>query len=837
MNKIYKVIWNATLGTWVAVSELAKGKTKSSKITSIVGAATVSLMVTFSPEAIAAYTTAGGTSSTATGIAIGNTSGGTGGAGAGTTQSNAVEVIAIGPNVYGNGEQSTLIGNDIVTSASASQAVVIGSNFNANPTTTTGKGGVSIGSGLVDPNLPLPAGVTAATLPKSPMANGIGAVAIGSSGDGTANSNIFNGAVATGNHALALMAGSNANALNSIAIGVASKALANSAVAIGDGATGTGLRGVALGYAANAVGEATAVGSTAQATATQTAAFGIGANASAIQAVAIGANTKAQGVQSTAIGNDSIAQGASSVAIGGDDLDVVAGMSAAATYNTLTGDTITSGIYRSTLAGVSAVAVGVQAQASGDLSTAFGTRTTANGTASVALGVGANASQNNAVALGAGSTTATNATSVTSATVNGVTYSGFSGGSTIGAGDQVSVGKAGFERQIKNVAPGAVTSTSTDAINGSQLYSVANEVSKGLNFSVNGGTADNVKLGETVNFANGTNTTAVYDAATNTYKYNVVDAPSFAGTVTSTGLQVNGNSTVTGSSTIGTGANTTTLTSTANGLDVGGDKITNVAAGTLSSTSTDAVNGSQLNTTNTNVTNLQNQTWKLQANGDTASAVKSSDTIQFLDGSNVKVTRSGNNITIGTSATPTFTSVTVNNAPTAGTDATNKTYVDGKVQTLADSPLGFVGDSGTKATRKLGQDLNVKGGATGTLVDNNIGVVSNGTDTLTVKLAKDINLGATGSVTTGNTVINNTGITTPQAVIGTGANTTTLTSTVNGLDVGGDKITNVADGSIASGSKEAVNGGQLFTTNANVTTAQNTANTANTTANTALTTA
>ncbi|EPK5865803.1 hypothetical protein JH840_003728, partial [Acinetobacter baumannii] len=43
---------------------------------------------------------------------------------------------------------------------------------------------------------------------------------------------------------------------------------------------------------------------------------------------------------------------------------------------------------------------------------------------------------------------------------------------------------------------------------------------KGLNFSVNGGTADNVKLGETVNFANGTNTTAVYDPATNTYKYN-----------------------------------------------------------------------------------------------------------------------------------------------------------------------------------------------------------------------------------------------------------------------------------------------------------------------------
>ena len=54
MNKIYKVIWNATLSAWVAVSELAKGKTKSSKVTGIIGAATVSLMITFSSDAAAA---------------------------------------------------------------------------------------------------------------------------------------------------------------------------------------------------------------------------------------------------------------------------------------------------------------------------------------------------------------------------------------------------------------------------------------------------------------------------------------------------------------------------------------------------------------------------------------------------------------------------------------------------------------------------------------------------------------------------------------------------------------------------------------------------------------
>ncbi|RSF39215.1 hypothetical protein EGU08_18730, partial [Acinetobacter baumannii] len=141
-----------------------------------------------------------------------------------------------------------------------------------------------------------------------------------------------------------------------------------------------------------------------------------------------------------------------------------------------------------------------------------------------------------------------------------------------------SVTKSGIDAagtKITNVAAGTVSSTSTDVVNGSQLNATNENVTaaqtaadaaqatadKGLNFSVNGGTADNVKLGETVNFANGKNTTATYDAVTNTYKYDVVDAPVFAGKLT------------------------------ANGLDANGEKITNVAAG---ADATDAVNVSQL---------------------------------------------------------------------------------------------------------------------------------------------------------------------------------------------------------------------------------------------------
>ena len=142
------------------------------------------------------------------------------------------------------------------------------------------------------------------------------------------------------------------------------------------------------------------------------------------------------------------------------------------------------GNYIKTVSKHGAVAVGVQAQAS-DLGAAFGAKSSALNTASTALGVGAVANKDNAVALGAASITSTNATGENSATVNGVTYGGFAGGNNIVAGDQVSVGNVGFERQIKHVAPGAVTAASTDAINGSQLYSVANELGKGFTIAAN----------------------------------------------------------------------------------------------------------------------------------------------------------------------------------------------------------------------------------------------------------------------------------------------------------------------------------------------------------------
>ncbi|MGM8884868.1 ESPR-type extended signal peptide-containing protein, partial [Psychrobacter sp. 1U2] len=209
------------------------------------------------------------------------------------------------------------------------------------------------------------------------------------------------------------------------------------------------------------------------------------------QSVAIGFDAQTKGDQSVGIGANIRASGDSSIAIGGDDLNKVAGTNnnsaAAQTYKTLTGDNLiraydgqtgANNQYYGTTTGSGAIAIGVQASALGNLSTSFGTRTQANGVASTALGVGATSSKDGSVALGAGSSTATDATKVTSATVNGIEFTGFTGfaGTADNTGRQVSVGSKGNERQIKNVAPGALSATSTDAINGSQIYAVSNKL-------------------------------------------------------------------------------------------------------------------------------------------------------------------------------------------------------------------------------------------------------------------------------------------------------------------------------------------------------------------------
>ena len=224
--------------------------------------------------------------------------------------------------------------------------------------------------------------------------------------------------------------------------------------------------------------------------------IGAAGNTTVLSQIAIlGNDVEVNGTQSVGIGSNVTINGPAAVAIGGDDLDEASKLNTNGTvggaavnsgniatkYQSYTGkpmvdNSSNSKQYPRTTSGTAAVALGVQAQATGALSTAVGTSSRATGLAATAFGVGADASADNSVALGSGSKvdlTALPTTQVTQATVKGVTYSGFSGANAT-AGDQVSIGSVGYERQLKNVAPGEISATSTDAINGSQLYSVVN---------------------------------------------------------------------------------------------------------------------------------------------------------------------------------------------------------------------------------------------------------------------------------------------------------------------------------------------------------------------------
>ena len=234
---------------------------------------------------------------------------------------------------------------------------------------------------------------------------------------------------------------------NSVAIGSKNTALGSSALAVGNEAKAK-------------MSETIAIGHEAQADKTWGIAIGTRATASDVRSLALGHQAKSTGYKANAIGADATANGNHANAIGSSA--------------TATGD--------------HAQAFGAGAQATGVRTNVFGSDAAATADYSIAIGNKANASTANSIALGADSTTRS-ATNVTSATVAGHTYGGFAGTSPVGS---VSVGKAGQERQIHNVAAGKISADSTDAVNGSQLYSVANDLQTQINNSTPGQINNNI---------------------------------------------------------------------------------------------------------------------------------------------------------------------------------------------------------------------------------------------------------------------------------------------------------------------------------------------------------
>ena len=220
------------------------------------------------------------------------------------------------------------------------------------------------------------------------------------------------------------------------------------------------------------------------------------------QSISIGGNTRADGNSSVAIGGDDLDQAGSKRYVGADkfidynDTGVKTGeydlnnKTLREIYNRMTGDTMNAFSYKDTVSGEASVALGVQSEATADLSTALGTKSKATAFGSVALGVGAKANKLNSVAIGTASVTDEVGRAYATRTILGETYT-WAGGATVDAGDVVSFGSKGYERQLINVAPGDISSNSTDAINGSQLYGVLSSLEKIRYFSVKSSVAQN----------------------------------------------------------------------------------------------------------------------------------------------------------------------------------------------------------------------------------------------------------------------------------------------------------------------------------------------------------
>ena len=582
MNKVFKVIWNHATQTWTAVSELghAKGKTKSKKIvklTALAGAVIGSLAVSQTATAASDLTT-----NDAVNISPNNVPNPTAGrqAVAVGAKANAShqDSIAIGTNATAAWTNTVSIGKDtvanqdhalaIATEAKASgvQSIAIGSYSNASADSVVSIGQNSKAGGKVDPATgkgPGTAAVAVGYLADASAANTVAAgksatatvdnaVALGVSSSATNRNAAALGAYskAAGERATAVGAASNAEGAASFAGGTSAKAIGDNSIAIGgatdmdddevsgkkqtgaNAAKANGKKSIAIGFNATTseyAADSVAMGTFANAKAASTVVIGDGALADedARYSVVVGNTAKARDGSAVAIGRRANANAYDAIALG--DNATASGISIGAESISSKEDSITLG-HAAVSEGSETVTIGNSAWSKQDVSYAvtLGANAINSANYSTALGHAANTTAVYSVALGADSEAGKDFVSSSNATINGVEYENFAASTSSfntendekEGGAVVSLGKKGYERQIKHVAAGQVTNVSTDAINGSQLYSVADALATKINkqhWNVgdnNGAVVNGVYHEDQVNFVNGTVTTVkVVDAS------------------------------------------------------------------------------------------------------------------------------------------------------------------------------------------------------------------------------------------------------------------------------------------------------------------------------------
>ncbi len=337
--------------------------------------------------------------------------------------------------------------------------------------------------------------------------------------------------IAIGREANATLA-SNLNTMTAIAIGLKANSTGVGAVSLGSSASATEGGGTAVGlYASSTAERGTALGDRAVAKGAASSSLGSGSasyNAAAVAvgsgavagvagesitgSIAVGGNATSLGNEAIAIGRMTEAQKAGAVAVGSRSkaglTSVAVGSSANATgwNSAIIGNGSTSDQNY-------AVILGARSTITKGLSGAIGTSNTVNNANTYVMGNSIVTTQNNSVVLGNASADRA-ATAETTATVNGLTYSGFAGVGSVANG-VLSVGAAGKERQVINVASGQISATSTDAINGSQLYATNNilgNVGKTTVAALGGNAAIDADGMITMSDVGGTGTTTVHDA-------------------------------------------------------------------------------------------------------------------------------------------------------------------------------------------------------------------------------------------------------------------------------------------------------------------------------------
>ncbi|EHC1563071.1 adhesin [Escherichia coli] len=722
MNKIFKVIWNPATGSYNVASETAKSRGKKSGRSKLLISALVAGELLSSFGAKAEVTLDGGT----------------------FFEPTALSDVWI---AIGQGAVASSTGNG-TSSGGGTGAVAVGAHAKA-----TGTGSTSLGY--------------------SSEATGERSIALGQV------------STASGNRSIAIGSGSMAKGGYSIAMGLSSEATGEYTLALGKTAKAKGNSALSLGNEAQALGEdSVSLGRKALADSTNSIAVGAESEA-AENATAVGTKSKAKGKNSLALGANSDSTGESSVALG----------------------------YTAGASGANALAFGQNAQASNTNTIALGQNSSASTASAIAIGTESSAVGSNSLALGSSSSAGGN---------NSVAIGA---NSTADEDNVISVGSGSAQRRIVNMAAGTISTDSKEAINGSQLYaisrSVADRLGGGADVAGNGtimGMSYKLKkrnfnnVGEALQYLD--NETLHWDSANGAFSASYI-VKNADGTIAS---------------------------------NVAENKIINVKDGVISETSKDAVNGSQLKTTNDNVTT---NTTNIATN--TTNITNLTDAVNGLSDDSLLWNKTAGAFSAahGTDATSKITNVKAGDLTAGSTDAVNGS----QLKTTNDNVTTNTTNIATNTTNITNLTDAVNGlGDDSLLWNKTAGAFSaaHGTDAtskITNVKAGDLTAGSTDAVNGSQLKTTNDNVSTNTTNIATNTtNITNLTDAVNGL--GDDsllwnktagafsaahgtdatsKITNVKAGDLTAGSTDAVNGSQLKTTNDNVTT--NTTNIATNTTN------